>query len=89
MHKAIPCSYTIKHPCQQQTRQGDTGDDGFFLVSLGISIFPSFPRAQVLRHHHTLEDPKEPPFTVSREIGVSLEVAMIPLGSAAVTAILL
>ena len=55
----------------------------------GISVLLSLPTGSVFRHHRALEDPQKPPFTPSIGTGVSLEVATIPLGRAAVISVLL
>lgn len=55
----------------------------------GISVSLSFPTGSMFRHHNALENPQTPPFILSTETGVSLEVAMVTLSRAAVTSILL
>lgn len=83
------------HPYQQQRRQRGTRDDGFFSPHqpeelTATSVLLSFPAGSVFRLHCALEDPQNPPFTLSTGTGASLEVAtVLPLSGAAVTSILL
>ncbi len=54
-----------------------------------ISVFLCFPTGLLFRLHRALEDPQEPPFTLTAEPCVSLDVAMIPFSAAAVISVLL
>jgi len=53
------------------------------------SVLLGFPPGSMFRFHCALEDPQKSPFIPSTETSVSIEVAMIPLGGAAVIPILL
>ena len=44
----------------------------------GSSILLSFPAGSVFRHPHALEEPQKPPFILTTQMRVSLQVATIP-----------